>query len=67
LRPGRGAARNRERQQYQSKPSERARPAHAKKLTLVGQARPRHFAGHSGLLVLSLNRKHWPTKVSFFA
>ncbi len=34
---------------------------------VVGQARPRHFAGHSGLLVLSLNRKHWPTKVSFFA
>jgi hypothetical protein len=34
---------------------------------VVSQARPRHFAGHSGLLVLSLNRKHWPTKVSFFA
>jgi len=34
---------------------------------VVSQARPRHFAGDSGLLVLSLNRRHWPTKVSFFA
>jgi hypothetical protein len=34
---------------------------------VVSQARPRHFAGHTGLLVLSLNRQHWPTKVGFFA
>jgi hypothetical protein len=32
---------------------------------VVSEARPRHFVGHTGLLVLSLNRKHWPTKVSF--
>lgn len=34
---------------------------------VVSQARPRHFAGHTGVLVLNLSRKHWPTKVSFFA
>jgi hypothetical protein len=28
-------------------------------------ARPRHFVGHSGTLILILNRQHWPTKVSF--
>ena len=29
---------------------------------VVSVAKPRHFAGHSGLLILTLNRKHWPTK-----
>jgi hypothetical protein len=32
---------------------------------VVSAARPKHFVGQTGLLVLSLNRKHWPTKVSF--
>ena len=33
--------------------------------SVVSVARPRHFAGHSGQLILSLNRKHWPTNVKF--
>jgi hypothetical protein len=32
---------------------------------VVSVARPRHFTGHTGLLILSLSRAHWPTKVSF--
>lgn len=32
---------------------------------VVSAAKPRLFAGHTGLLILSLNRKHWPTKVNF--
>jgi hypothetical protein len=32
---------------------------------VVSEARPRHFVGRSGTLILSLNRQHWPTKVSF--
>ena len=32
---------------------------------VVSEARPRHFAGRSGTLILNLNRQHWPTKVSF--
>jgi hypothetical protein len=32
---------------------------------VVSVAKPKHFAGHTGLLILSLNRKHWPTKVNF--
>ncbi len=40
--------------------------AHAlRKGKLVSVARPKHFAGHSGTLVLVLNRAHWPTKVTF--
>jgi hypothetical protein len=34
---------------------------------IVSEARPRLFAGHSGLLILKLDRKHWPTKVRFVA
>jgi hypothetical protein len=34
---------------------------------VVSEARPRRFAGHSGQLILSLNRKHWPTKVAFIS
>jgi len=34
---------------------------------VVSVARPRNFAGHTGTLILSLNRKHWPTKVKFVA
>jgi len=34
---------------------------------VVSVARPRHFQGRSGLLVLNLDRKHWPTKVAFIA
>ncbi len=34
---------------------------------VVSSARPRRFNGHSGVLVLPLNRKHWPTKVRFVA
>lgn len=34
---------------------------------VVSEARPRHFAGHSGTLILNLNRQHWPTKVSFIS
>jgi hypothetical protein len=32
---------------------------------VVSEARPRHFVGHSGTLILRLNRQHWPTTVSF--
>ena len=32
---------------------------------VVASARPRHFAGSRGTLVLELNRKHWPTKIRF--
>jgi hypothetical protein len=32
---------------------------------VVSSARPRHFTGHKGVLVLRLNREHWPTKVRF--
>jgi hypothetical protein len=32
---------------------------------VVSKARPRRFKGRTGLLVLSLNRQHWPTKVRF--
>src|ERR1039458_3891688 len=32
---------------------------------VVSVAKPRHFAGRSGLLILVLNRKHWPTSVKF--
>jgi len=32
---------------------------------VVSEARPRHFVGRSGTLILNLNRQHWPTKVSF--
>ncbi len=32
---------------------------------VVSVAKPKHFAGRTGLLILSLNRKHWPTKVNF--
>jgi len=32
---------------------------------VVSAAKPKRFAGHTGLLILSLNRKHWPTKVNF--
>ena len=33
---------------------------------VVSVAKPRHFAGHSGQLILVLNRKNWPTNVKFF-
>jgi hypothetical protein len=32
---------------------------------VVARARPQHFAGHKGLLILPLDRKHWPTTVRF--
>lgn len=32
---------------------------------VVGVARPRHFVGHRGQLVIKLDRKRWPTKVRF--
>jgi len=32
---------------------------------VVSVAKAKLFAGKSGLLILSLNRKHWPTKVNF--
>jgi hypothetical protein len=32
---------------------------------VVSVAAPRHFAGRSGLLILRLDRKHWPTAVGF--
>jgi hypothetical protein len=32
---------------------------------VVSVARPKHFKGHSGTLILSLDRAHWPTKVTF--
>ena len=34
---------------------------------VVAVPRPRHFAGRTGLLILSLNRKHWPTNVNFIS
>ncbi len=34
---------------------------------VVSEARPRYFAGGTGLLILELNRKHWPTKVRLVA
>ena len=34
---------------------------------VVSVARPRHFVGHTGTLILRLNRKHWPTKVNFIS
>jgi hypothetical protein len=34
---------------------------------VVSEARPRRFTGHRGLLILKLDRKHWPTKVRFVA
>jgi len=34
---------------------------------IVSEARPRRFTGHRGLLILKLDRKHWPTKVRFVA
>ncbi len=34
---------------------------------IVAVARPRFFAGRTGLLILSLNRKRWPTKVNFIS
>jgi len=33
---------------------------------VVSVAKARHFAGHSGQLILTLNRKRWPTNVKFF-
>jgi hypothetical protein len=32
---------------------------------VVGVARTQHFTGRAGLLVIRLNRKHWPTSVRF--
>lgn len=32
---------------------------------VVSIARPRHFSGRTGTLILTLNRAHWPTKVKF--
>ncbi len=32
---------------------------------VVSVARPRHFTGRTGLLILKLDRKQWPTKVHF--
>jgi hypothetical protein len=34
---------------------------------VVSTARPRHFTGRTGVLILSLDRKHWPTKVRFIS
>ncbi len=34
---------------------------------VVSEAQPRYFAGRTGLLILELNRKHWPTKVRLVA
>ena len=34
---------------------------------VVSEARPRRFAGRTGLLILELNRKRWPTKVRLIA
>jgi hypothetical protein len=34
---------------------------------VVSTARPRLFAGGTGLLILKLDRKRWPTKVGFIA
>jgi hypothetical protein len=32
---------------------------------VVSVAKPRHFSGGTGQLILNLNRKHWPTNVKF--
>jgi hypothetical protein len=32
---------------------------------VVSVARPRHFTAGKGLLILNLDRRRWPTKVSF--
>ncbi len=34
---------------------------------VVSVARPKHFAGHTGVLILTLDRARWPTKVRFVA
>jgi hypothetical protein len=34
---------------------------------VVGVALPHHFTGRSGVLVIALNRKRWPTKIRFVA
>ena len=34
---------------------------------VVSVARPRHFTAGRGLLILNLDRRRWPTKVSFLA
>jgi hypothetical protein len=34
---------------------------------VVSVARPRLFSGGSGLLILTLDRRHWPTKIEFVA
>ena len=34
---------------------------------VVSVAKPRHFVGRTGLLILSLDRKQWPTNVKFVA
>jgi hypothetical protein len=40
--------------------------AHAlRKGRVVAVARPRHFTGRKGVLVLKLNRSKWPTKIGF--
>ncbi len=34
---------------------------------VVSEARPKQFKGHAGLLILRLERSHWPTKIRFIA
>ena len=34
---------------------------------VVSLAKPRFFAGRTGVLILKLNRKHWPTNVRFIS
>jgi hypothetical protein len=34
---------------------------------VVSVAKPKRFRGHTGTLVLSLSRAHWPTKVTFIS
>jgi hypothetical protein len=34
---------------------------------VVSEARPKHFKGRSGLLILRLERSHWPSKIRFIA
>jgi hypothetical protein len=34
---------------------------------IVSAARPRHFAGKTGVLILQLDRRRWPTQVRFIA
>jgi hypothetical protein len=34
---------------------------------VVSEARPKHFKGRTGLLILRLERSHWPTKIRFIA